>query len=397
MQQTNKRKKILFLLVVAAFPLAVGLGGYLLFIKNNNNNKTPAKNASAFNSHLPGANLSETPKNKLELYMEAQQEAIKKQELLRQDSISRFGYDPTPPKEIQQEQLDRSYHNTVKQYVDPNEKKINDRLEKLTHELNQPSAYPVATPVMNTPVIAGTSRTAELEAMLASIQNTSTEQDPEIAKLESIVNKIVQIQDPSQANTLTNKKATEKRDTALAVATTAQKPTYQGNGFFGLNRANKNEAAPRQSTILATTLEQQVVASGSTVTLRLLQDVFITGTRVPKGSAISGICNISNQRININLSGIIYNGSLFPVQLEVYDLDGMPGLQLHGAASTQVLKDNTDQAIQSLNMLNYDPSLAAQAATAGVQTMKNLLSRKVRVPTATIKAGHKLFLKMSTL
>jgi hypothetical protein len=58
-----------------------------------------------------------------------------------------------------------------------------------------------------------------------------------------------------------------------------------------------------------------------------------------------------------------------------------------------VAKESADQSIQNLGFTSYDPSLGAQAATAGVTAAKSLFSRKVRLVKVEVKAGYQVLLK----
>jgi hypothetical protein len=46
-----------------------------------------------------------------------------------------------------------------------------------------------------------------------------------------------------------------------------------------------------------------------------------------------------------------------------------------------------------MDMTSLDPSLKAQATAAGIGTLKNLLSKKVKLTRVMVKAGYKLLLK----
>ena len=80
-------------------------------------------------------------------------------------------------------------------------------------------------------------------------------------------------------------------------------------------------------------------------------------------------------------------------QLQVYDLDGLPGIHIPGALSRDVLKQSADQGVSSLNILNIDPSVGAQAANAGIQTVKAFTGRKVKQVRVTVRAGYRVLLK----
>jgi hypothetical protein len=83
--------------------------------------------------------------------------------------------------------------------------------------------------------------------------------------------------------------------------------------------------------------------------------------------------------------------------MEVYDLDGMAGIHIPGAITRDVAKQSADNGLQLMELTSVDPSLKAQAAAAGVSTVKNLLSKKVKQIKVVVKAGYKVLLKSKNL
>ncbi|MEO6730039.1 MAG: conjugative transposon protein TraM [Ferruginibacter sp.] len=87
------------------------------------------------------------------------------------------------------------------------------------------------------------------------------------------------------------------------------------------------------------------------------------------------------------------NNSLFPVKLEVFDMDGLPGIYIPGAISRDVAKQSTDNSLQLLELTSMDPSFKAQAAATGINAAKSLLSKKVKQVKVLVKAGYKVLLR----
>src|SRR5690606_21133796 len=103
---------------------------------------------------------------------------------------------------------------------------------------------------------------------------------------------------------------------SLAMAVTAA----SGNGFFSLD--DDMTAAAAQNTIEAVIHETQTLTSGSTVKLRLLNDVYINGKRIPKDNFVFGTASLNGERLEITIDHIRDGASLFPVSLNVHDMDG---------------------------------------------------------------------------
>jgi len=138
--------------------------------------------------------------------------------------------------------------------------------------------------------------------------------------------------------------------------------------------------------------ETQTVVSGSTIKLRLTEDVFINGVLVPKNNFLFGNCSVDGERLKIAITGIRYNNNLFPVALSVYDLDALEGIRVPGAISRDATKEGADRALQSVQLMGLDPSIGAQAAGAGLEAAKGLFSKKVKLIRVTVKAGYPILL-----
>ncbi len=58
-----------------------------------------------------------------------------------------------------------------------------------------------------------------------------------------------------------------------------------------------------------------------------------------------------------------------------------------------VAKQSADNGLQLMELSSMDPSLKAQAAAAGISTVKTMLNRKVKQVKVMVKAGYKVLLK----
>lgn len=138
--------------------------------------------------------------------------------------------------------------------------------------------------------------------------------------------------------------------------------------------------------------ETQTLLSGATIKLRLTQDIVINGIVVPEGNLVYGRCSLSGERLQVDIQTIRYQNNLLPVNLSVYDMDGIEGIQVPGAISRDAAKQGMSQSLQSLDLYNMDPSFGAQAASAGMQTVRTLLGHKARLVKVTVRAGYPVLL-----
>jgi conjugative transposon TraM protein len=307
------------------------------------------------------------------------------------------------------------YNNSA--FSDSNEAKVYEKLNELNRAMNRTTLQSNRTKDYS---ISGHSNQASvnsadidrLEQMMNLTKNGDSDEDPELKQLNGMMDKVLAIQHPERAkengkqtsdasksqvfavnannnndNTslLQNNKSTSFRDTST-------NNDFSANDFFSLLDDTGNSNV-QPNAIHAVVHETQTVVDGAIVKLRLTSDIIVNGTLVPKGSFVFGTATLNGERLNITVNNIRYKSSLFPVQLVVVDMDGMDGLYVPGAITRDVAKNSADRAIQSIGITTLDPSIGAQATSAGIEAAKTLLSRKAKLVKVTLKAGYQVLLR----
>jgi hypothetical protein len=74
-------------------------------------------------------------------------------------------------------------------------------------------------------------------------------------------------------------------------------------------------------------------------------------------------------------------------------MDGLSGIHIPGAITRDVAKQSADRSMQTIGLTSLDPSWQAQAAGAGIEAAKTLVSRKVKLIKVTVKAGYQVLLR----
>jgi hypothetical protein len=110
---------------------------------------------------------------------------------------------------------------------------------------------------------------------------------------------------------------------------------------------------------------------------------------------LHGTAATKEDRITIHISSVVHGGKIYPVSLKVYDLDGMEGINAPASSARSTVSESFNNSLQSMPVLPTNNSLATQAAGAGVQTVKNLVSKRVRQIKVLLPAGYQLMLKPS--
>jgi conjugative transposon TraM protein len=172
-------------------------------------------------------------------------------------------------------------------------------------------------------------------------------------------------------------------------ATTQAK--FSTNRFYSLD--DDVDTNTVENAIKAVVHQSQVLVDGSVVKLRLLNDVFINGSLIPKDNFVFGTASLNGERLIVKVSSIRYNNSLYPVDLSVFDMDGMDGIYIPGAITRDVAKQSADRAVQGIGLTTIDPSLKVQAASAGIEAAKTLFSKKAKLIKVMVKAGYQVLLR----
>ncbi|MFS2185639.1 conjugative transposon protein TraM [Mucilaginibacter sp. Mucisp84] len=91
--------------------------------------------------------------------------------------------------------------------------------------------------------------------------------------------------------------------------------------------------------------------AGSRLRLRLLDDIVAGDMLIPKDTYIYALVSgFSEQRVTLSIKTILSGGKILPVKLEVYDLDGLPGLYVPASAFRDFTKDLGGSSIQGVTI-----------------------------------------------
>lgn len=387
---------------------------------------------TGLNLSLPDAYFGEKEIwDKLALYEMAERDSAKYEEARESDPyfdlVAFQTQEQQPEKKSPTEKeskLINSFRQKERQLSDPNEERVTQKLNELYKEINRSTERPAD--LKNDPTLLPeqtsdpqfTADVDRLERMMQLMQDGQGS-DPEMEQIEGVLEKILDIQYPdrvkqkleavnakAKANTLPVELAKNDENISLinsnvtgshesidsaSMFETLSTPNLVQNGFFGLDDETQ-QANEVGNAIEAVIHDMQELVAGSTVKMRLLNNIHIKGRLIPKDQFIYGVCAINGERLTVEVSSIRTGNSLLPVSLEVYDLDGLPGIYIPGAITRDAAKQASDDALQNIQLMSLDPSIGAQAAAAGVEAAKGLFSKKAKLIKVTVKAGYQVFL-----
>jgi hypothetical protein len=346
-QKARLRKFLLLLPVIIIFCAA------LIFAALGGGKGLPDDQPTAnkgINTRLPDAKFEKTqPQDKLSLYDQAAKDSVKSRSNANNPIFS----------------LNESHQayaiNSVS--ADASAAKINQKLSELSREINKPE--PLSKTEKSPAIVAqSTPETDKLASMLQAI-NSKNAEDPELKQLNAMLDKIAAIQTPAPAQPTTTNVPPQAKPDSIFKAIPA---VIEGN---------------------------QKVAQGGVVKLRILDSIIVKNVTIPKGQLLFGACNITNQRLLLDIKNIRIGTSIIPVSFSTYSLDGLAGIDAPEAELAEAAGTGTANAVQGMELLPMDMSLSTQAASAGINAAKTLISKKAKKIKVKLHDGQQVLLRLN--
>lgn len=157
------------------------------------------------------------------------------------------------------------------------------------------------------------------------------------------------------------------------------------------------QANQPKNSIKACIHQTQTIISEGYVSLRLLEPARISGRTVPTGTMMTANTRIQQGRLQLKVTSIELDGSIIPVEIIAYDLDGQQGVAVPYSAERNALNEMagsmSQQSGTSLMMTqSAGQQVAADLSRGVVQGISGYFARKVKTTKVTLKAGHQVFL-----
>ncbi|WP_435523420.1 conjugative transposon protein TraM [Chryseobacterium indoltheticum] len=91
---------------------------------------------------------------------------------------------------------------------------------------------------------------------------------------------------------------------------------------------------------------------GSRIRFRLLEDIFVCNKKISKGSILYGqISGFTMQRVDLKIISVFANGEIFPINLSIYDVDGMKGLYVPQSLFRDMIREMGSNSVQELRWI----------------------------------------------
>ena len=166
---------------------------------------------------------------------------------------------------------------------------------------------------------------------------------------------------------------------------------------YGFNTAVGSGYTLGKNTIAACIHQDQTVMDGQQVKLRLLEPLQAGNLTIPRNTVVSGTGKVQGERLDITVSSVQYQGNILPVELAVYDNEGMKGLCIETSLEREAAKEAMANIGGGLGTsISFARSAGQQVAmdiTRGLmQGGSQYLAKKFRTVKVHLKAGDPLML-----
>ena len=173
-----------------------------------------------------------------------------------------------------------------------------------------------------------------------------------------------------------------------------EKIEAERNKSISLEKGGQSGFKPKETAvpvIEAEVYETTTVLTGNRVKLRLLEEAWLNGVKIPVNTFLYGICEVSNERLQIEVLQIPVGEKFVPVEVTVCDLDGLPGLYVPDNASRKVAKE-VGSSTNTSSMFGMTNNPLAYAGVQAADKTAQSIFRMIKIKKVTIKKNTLVYL-----
>lgn len=164
--------------------------------------------------------------------------------------------------------------------------------------------------------------------------------------------------------------------------------TDPGSGFTSLSDADDSISTDMRYPFECMFVRTEKIRNGSRVAVRLLEDMVVGGTLIPKNTHLMAMCSISG-RLNLTISSVEMNSKIYQLGYEAYDTDGGKGIYCPD------LGGDTRRSVQGRGMSSVGRLISGRMtrlASEAVQTGVSIAQSKSGEVTVSVPSGYRFFI-----
>ena len=372
-----ERQKMMKYLVV--FPAAVVCGIVILWLLYTSLNKNDSKVGNAFNTEIPEGENGGI-KTKAEEYAAA--DAAKEKEAQQRAVVALDTLTALTTDTVEHQS---AVENSAQAYQEV-QASLNDFFVEDT------SADNVEMEALN-------ERIAELEAQNALAQRQTAQPD-EMELMERSYQLAAQYMgnggnySPPQP---TEEKGKRDVQPVAQVNRNVVSSLGQTSTVRGFNTSVGTMRAVAKNTIAAVVAGNQSVVDGESVRLSTAEPMWVGNRLIPRNTTVVGSARVQGERLEIEIYSIECEGSIYDVELQVYDSDGQEGINIPQSMESDALHEigaNMGSTMgSSINIsTNTGAQIASDVGRGLINGVSQYLTKKLRTVKVHLKAGYRVML-----
>lgn len=379
-----ERQKMMKYLVV--FPAAVLCGIVILWLLYTSLNKSDGKVGNAFNTEIPEGE-NDGIKTKAEEYAAA--DAAKEKEAQQQAVVVLDTLTATTATDTVEHQS--AVENSAQAY------------QEVQASLND--FFVEDTSTNNVEMDALNERIAELEAQNSMTQQQA-QQSNDMAMLERSYQLAAQYMGNGNGGNYPPPQVQPDEKDKRNVQPVAQvnrnvvSSLSQNSNARSFNTSVGSTKMVNKNTIAAVVAGNQSVIDGESVKLRTTEPMWVGNRLIPRNTTIVGSARVQGERLEIEITSIEWQGSIYDVELLVYDSDGQEGINIPGNMESDALHEigaNMGSTMgSSINIsTNTGAQIASDVGRGLINGVSQYLTKKMRTVKVHLKAGYRVMLHQS--
>ena len=165
----------------------------------------------------------------------------------------------------------------------------------------------------------------------------------------------------------------------------------------GFNTSVGIKRSVGKNTIAAVIAGNQSVTNGQSVKLRTTEPMWIGNRLIPRNTTVVGTARLQDERLEIEITSVETNGSIYEVELKVYDSDGQEGINIPNSMESDALHEigaNMGSTMGSSINISTDAGaqIASDVGRGLINGVSQYLTKKMRTVKVHLKSGYRVML-----
>ena len=165
----------------------------------------------------------------------------------------------------------------------------------------------------------------------------------------------------------------------------------------GFNTSVGGKQRLSKNTIAAVVAGDQTIANGQPVRLRLTEPMWVGNRLIPRNTTVTGSGRLNGERLEIEITSIESDGSVYEVELQVFDTDGQEGINIPNSMESDALREigaNMGSTVGSSINISTDAGaqIVSDVGRGLLNGVSQYLTKKVREVKVKLKANYRVML-----